>query len=429
MKRHIRNSYYSYYSKKFYSSVYKTAIIPSRTIKEQSRNTLLRCFYHEVSYKSKGEPKEVLQYRNNKKLNENKLYGQRSWVNVEFKYSSINPADLNTIEGKYPSPFADLQSKDATLISRLNQSSVYPDVTVGGSEAVGVVAQVYNKDESGLKEGDVVIPFFPGIGTWRSSVLAPSHYFMKVPLSGSTGKHNALDLLTASTISVNPSTAYRLLFSALNPTLQPNEVIVQNGGASMVGFFVGQLASLHGVKCVSIVRRGSRTREEFETLSEYLKKEGKATLVFEEESLLESKDYYNNFRSKLNLIGDTPPRLALDCVGGESASKLLLRNLSKGGIMITYGGMSKKPITVGAGQLIFQDVHISGYWHSRWVVNDSSLEERMKIMEYIAHGLLYGSIVDVRKRVFFLSEFEDALEYGRSCCGPIREKVILKCDE
>ena len=79
---------------------------------------------------------------------------------------------------------------------------------------LGVVAQDYKKDESGFKSG-VFILFFPGIGTWRLSIVVLSDYFMKIPLSGSIEKDNILDLLMVWTISVNLSTAYRLLFTAL----------------------------------------------------------------------------------------------------------------------------------------------------------------------------------------------------------------------
>ena len=37
-----------------------------------------------------------------------------------------------------------------------------------------------------------------------------------------------------------------------------------------------------------------------------------------------------------------------------------------GGTLVTYGAMSKKPMLVGAGPLIFGDVTLKGFWLSRW---------------------------------------------------------------
>lgn len=44
-------------------------------------------------------------------------------------------------------------------------------------------------------------------------------------------------------------------------------------------------------------------------------------------------------------------------------------NLTK----VTYGGMSKQPVMVPTGLLIFNDVRCSGFWMTRWCVHDISL--------------------------------------------------------
>jgi trans-2-enoyl-CoA reductase len=47
------------------------------------------------------------------------------------------------------------------------------------------------------------------------------------------------------------------------------------------------------------------------------------------------------------------PKLGLNCVGGKSASELI-RKLGQKGVMVTYGGMSREPVTVPTSLLIFK---------------------------------------------------------------------------
>lgn len=47
------------------------------------------------------------------------------------------------------------------------------------------------------------------------------------------------------------------------------------------------------------------------------------------------------------------PKLALNCICGQNALEVL-RHLAHGGIMVTYGGMSREPMTVPTSALIFK---------------------------------------------------------------------------
>jgi trans-2-enoyl-CoA reductase len=51
--------------------------------------------------------------------------------------------------------------------------------------------------------------------------------------------------------------------------------------------------------------------------------------------------------------------------------------------MVTYGGMSKKPMTIPVGQLIFQDLSYKGYWMTRWN-QEHHIQERQDMLESIA---------------------------------------------
>jgi len=47
------------------------------------------------------------------------------------------------------------------------------------------------------------------------------------------------------------------------------------------------------------------------------------------------------------------PRLALNCVGGASGTELC-KALAEGGVHVTYGGMSLKPVIAATSHLIFK---------------------------------------------------------------------------
>lgn len=72
-------------------------------------------------------------------------------------------------------------------------------------------------------------------------------------------------------------------------------------------------------------------------------------------------------------------RLALNCVGGRSALQLAAC-LGEGGKLVTYGGMSKQPLLVPTGPLIFKDISLHGFWMTRWY-SKTSAEKRKDMMD------------------------------------------------
>ena len=60
-----------------------------------------------------------------------------------------------------------------------------------------------------------------------------------------------------------------------------------------------------------------------------------------------------------------PLRLALNGVSGKSGS-VLQRPLDNGGLCVTYGGMSKRPLELSTASLIFKDLKFVGFWMSKW---------------------------------------------------------------
>jgi trans-2-enoyl-CoA reductase len=102
----------------------------------------------------------------------------------------------------------------------------------------------------------------------------------------------------ASTISQLGGTAPRMLRDFV--TLQPGDVVLQSAGNSGVGFMASQLGlTILSMSVVSLCRRGSRSKEKWEELVQYLMTEGKCTRVVAEEDLT-SREAIQDFKDELN---------------------------------------------------------------------------------------------------------------------------------
>jgi NADPH:quinone reductase-like Zn-dependent oxidoreductase len=69
----------------------------------------------------------------------------------------------------------------------------------------------------------------------------------------------------------------------------------------------------------------------------------------------------------------------------------LLPNCREGGVMVTYGGMAKKPITLSTGPLIFKDLRLQGFWLGKWKSNHSD-EEFSTMVNYLLQLVRDGKL-------------------------------------
>ena len=380
------------------------------------RYPFLRRRYHELSFLSHGEPSDVLEYRSDRS-DVIHAKARDGMVQVKMMYAPWNPADVNTVQGKYPSPDDNKNKKTtADLAKSLHFDKQYQ---VAGSEGLG---RVMSSSSHLFREGSLVAMGTPGTGTLRSHTCVPESSLLQVP-------EELLSQLGPSgcTLFQLGGTALRMLSDFVS--LQPGEVVLQNAGNSGVGFLASQLSrALFSCPIVSIVRRGSKTDDEYNQLVQYLTTTAKCAMVIDEEELLKDRDALKAFQLKLAELSATNklPRLALNAVGGVSA-KLLLKCLDTGGTMVTYGGMSMEPVVVATPQLIFKDLHVVGYWHSRWMVRNSQ-ETRQQMIDELVGAVLQQQVESPPIEVFRLKEISKALESGANQ-GPVRKKIVFDCSE
>ena len=278
-------------------------------------------------------------------------------VLVRIEAAPINPADLNLIEGTY--------GVKAELPA------------VPGIEGSGVVVS----GGSGRFEAGRRVMFLRRASTWASHVIVPEDVLFALP--------DGINIRQSSMLKVNPATAWRLLhgFAAL----KPGDWVVQNAGNSAVGRCVIQLARECGVRTVSLVRRA-------DLMDELRELGGDVVLRDDDAAVAEALEH----------LGGATARLAFNAVGGESALRLM-KLLEEGGTHITYGAMSRKPLTLPNGLLIFRDIRLRGLWVTKWL-EQAPFEEVCATYEKLAELVNAGRLLQKVDSVFSLEEWEVALD-------------------
>jgi len=111
-------------------------------------------------------------------------------------------------------------------------------------------------------------------------------------------------------------------------------------------------------------------------------------------------------------------KLGLNCVGGSSAG-LVLKMLGTNAKLVTYGGMSKKPLMVPATSLIFNNVSCMGFWVTEWA-RSRGRRERQEMLREVT-GLVASGRISFRCRKVPFDDFPGALQQALE----FREKILL----
>lgn len=358
--------------------------------------------YHELSFASTGPLAEVLEYG---RADNDDETPPPNTVRVAMLHAPLNPADALTILGKYPPGKQDRESR------------YFPGRNVAGSEGIGMVADV-PEGCAELTVGDVVTVAVPGLGTLRSSLWVEPHCVLRIP----RGKE-LIDKAgpSAATLSQLGSTAYRMLMDFV--PLQPGSIVLQNAGNSGVGIMVSQLTKRMNVLCVSVVRRGNKDKDEWNSLVKFLQDTAKADLVLADEDLSDP-DQFGRCQEEVRQLSEDPPLLALNTVGGESASNLL-NLLGNGGTMVTYGGISGKPVTTTTADMVAKDLRLVGHWHSRWM-SKYSIPDKSEMVNELVEAVLNDELQCPASKVFDLADYLDALAFDTNQSGQ-RSKLVFRC--
>ncbi|XP_054715755.1 enoyl-[acyl-carrier-protein] reductase, mitochondrial-like [Uloborus diversus] len=326
-----------------------------------------------ITYKEYGDPNSVLE-RTEYDVPDKLEGGQ---VLLRMLAAPVNPADINMIQGKY---------------------AIKPKLpAIGGNEGVAEVLKVGSLVKN-LKVGAWVIPASAGWGTWKTLCVCNEDEVTKID--------ETIPLISASTAAVNPCTAYRMIKDFENVE---GGSIIQNGANSGVGQAVIQIAKYLKINTINVIR----DRPNLESLKSYLMSLGATYVVTENELRTPTmSDIFKNIPK---------PKLGLNCVGGKSAAELI-RHMADKGTLVTYGGMSKQPLTISTACLIFNDIRLRGYWMTHWNHIHSN-EDRTAMLEEITNIIKRGNLKPPVYREVKFDNFKDAV--AKSMEAYISEKQIL----
>lgn len=325
----------------------RTALRQLRPLATQQQRRCIAAYGYEqakcLAISKLGEPKDVLH------LHGHSISPPHSdLLTVRFLASPINPADINQIQGVYPTKPA--------FTTDLGTSE---PIAIGGNEGV---AEVIAKGGGvkGFEKGDWVIMKKQGFGTWRTHAQTTADNLVLIK------NKDGLKPEQVGTVSVNPMTAYRMLKDFVD--LQPGQWFIQNGANSGVGRAAIQLGKLWGYKSINVVRKRESGMEE---MKQDLKSLGADVVVTDQE--VESKGFRDQIKELTN-GGREPVRLGLNCVGGSLVNSMA-KHLAPSSHMVTYGAMSKQPVSLPTGLLIFKNISFDGFWVSRWSNENAEQKE------------------------------------------------------
>lgn len=251
-------------------------------------------------------------------------------VLINVKAASIGPGDIHPL-------FA--SSMDPATTEAMRRPPF-----VAGSTMIATVL----KTGAGIKqlnEGDWVVPHKPGseFGAWASIAVVREKDLIKIPT----------DLMPLEYAAMHRElcVAYRLLED--HGDLKPGDAVILNGATGAIGGCVIQLCAMLKLRAIAVVRR-----HETGPASDPMKVEKRLKALGAAEVLVEDDAKMGASGLKFELEKQkffAKPKLALDCVGGVSASRLA-ETLQDGCELVCFGCVTGKAVTVpwtGAFILIF----------------------------------------------------------------------------
>ncbi|KAF8202117.1 trans-2-enoyl-CoA reductase [Pholiota molesta] len=397
---------------------------PTRALPRSLRafSTTLRRPSRAVVYAANGAPTEVLRVLTFPPLPP----PPREAINIELLLAPINPADLNVVEGVYPSkprpddalavpPRSDSTSANAETSAA---ASTPQTVWVGGNEGVGRVTAVGEGVGDGLRTGDWVVLTRPQAGSWAAARTVGAGDVARVPDA------EALSEAQAATLTVNPATAYNMLKDFIE--LKPGDWVVQNGANSAVGQAVIQIAKARGLNTLNFVRN----RPDIDALRNKLQGLG-ATHVLTYDELADK-----SVREQIKeWTGGKPIRLGLNCVGGKDTTAMA-RLLGMDGHLVSYGGMSKQPLPLPTSLFIFKNLTCHGFWQTRWYSKHDGAA-RAELMKTLVGLMKEGKLDTPEHEIVTIpasESDEEATQRLRDMMAAITEgrygkKVLLKIED
>lgn len=262
-----------------------------------------------ATYSEFGTPEKVLQTRE-----VDRPQPGPGEVLVKMVLSPVHNHDLMTIAGLY---------------------GFKPELpAVPGTEAVGVV-EALGDGVTHLKVGQRVAG--GGDKTWAEYYLGNAARLVPVP--DSVSDETACQLVSMPLSS-------KMLLDTLE--VKSGDWIAINAANGAVGKLLTQYAAEKGVKVLGLVRRDAAVEE-------------MAALGFKDVVATETDGWQDKVKS---ITGGAPIIRGIESLGGDGAEQLS-RILADGAQLISFGAMTGRPLKIPAGELLFRNITVKGFWGAK----------------------------------------------------------------
>lgn len=256
-----------------------------------------------------------------------------------------------------------------------------------GLEAAGVVEAV-GEDVKDFAPGDPVSIIPP-----QSMIRWPAYGELVTYPAGLIVKHPpSLDWQAAAAVWMQYLTAYGALIDIAR--LSSGDAVVITAASSSVGLAAIQIANKVGATAIAVTRTAAKKKA-------LLDAGAAEVVVLDEEELT----------ARLNAIaGPQGVRVVLDAVGGPIFEPLTAA-MSKGGILIEYGGLSHEPTPFPLPAVLGKTLTLRGYLVHEITGAPAKLEAAKA---FILEGLETGTLKPIIDRSFAFDQIVEAHRYLES---------------
>ena len=279
-------------------------------------------------------------------------------VLIKVHSAPINPSDIGFIRGLYPAG--------------------KPKPTFAGFEGSGIVVEVGSSEKVHPLLNKRVTYFT--CGSWAEHVVVSGQAVFRIP--------GNLSYEEAACCLVNPLTVQGFIHISIK---EGYKAIIHSAAASAVGKMLVTGCQQAKIELICIVRRAEQAKS-------------LADLGVEHILNSSDPDYKQKLKEKIAAL---KPAAFFDAVAGEEGTQVI-EQMDANTTTYCYGSLSGKPYSIGAGDLIFKNKTLKGFWLSQ-VLKDQELASQV-------FAATFGNLAtrayktDISK-TFPHEQFEEAIAY------------------
>lgn len=278
-------------------------------------------------------------------------------IRIKMTLAAIHNHDLITVAGNY---------------------GTKPELpAIGGSEATGTI-DALGDGVTSLRVGQRVAA--SGVhGAWAEYFIASAAAVLPLP--------DAISDETAAQMIAMPLSALVLLEFI---GVEAGQWVIQNAANGAVAKVLAMIAKTRGINVINVVRRADSVAE--------LKQLGMDHVVDSS-----AADWQDQVKA---MLGTSQISAAVDGVGGSSARDLMAL-LGESGTLVSFGAMSGQPLQLSAGDLIFKQAVVKGFWLSK-IMKTTPRETIVRWMGELVSLVAKGSVTLQIGGIFDLADISKA---------------------